>query len=688
MTFLPLPVIRPGTAVISGNSGLAVALAAGFERLGAPRPLGRIKEELTEGADRLGPLLDELSILAKRRLVAIDASMARPAIVVSIDQAEELFNADGATESSIFLELLAGVLVSSNTTRAPRILVIATIRSDRYELLQAEPHLAAVKQDLFNLPPIAPSEFKSVIEGPARRVVEFGGRIAIDPALTEQLITDAQGADALPLLAFTLERLHADYGSEGRLTIAEYEKIGGVQGSIEAAVNHALAEPGRSPAIPPEKKAQLACLRAAFIPWLARIDPETGAPMRRMARLDEIPESSRSMVERLVEARLLVADRRAGVDVIEVAHESLLRRWPALTTWLEADADDLRLVEGVERASSEWARNGRHVAWLDHRAERLAAADRLAARDDFRKRLGEEGTAYLAACRLREDADRKEREEALAREQARLAEMAATQERMAAAQARTAHVQRNTKWALAATAIAVAIGLGFGFWQRQTTNALRASLEEQRLALEGARVNLLAELATTERLGGSLDGALRLAAHGVRLDLSLNRRPIAASPASAALAVAIFQSRWRLILSGHTAELNTAAFSPDGSRIVTAAYDKTARIWNAVTGEEISVLKGHDAEVNCAAFSPDGLRIVTASWDKTARIWDATTGTVIAVLHGHDGQVSCVAFSPDGSLVVTASWDNTARIWEATQGTEIAVLRGHETHREFRRLQP
>ena len=59
------------------------------------------------------------------------------------------------------------------------------------------------------------------------------------------------------------------------------------------------------------------------------------------------------MVERLVEARLLVADRRARVDVIEVAHESLLRRWPALTAWLEADAGDLKLVEGVERAAGE-----------------------------------------------------------------------------------------------------------------------------------------------------------------------------------------------------------------------------------------------------------------------------------------------------------------------------------------------
>jgi hypothetical protein len=130
--------------------------------------------------------------------------------------------------------------------------------------------------------------------------------------LTEKLIGDSRGADALPLLGFTLERLYADYGGGGRLTVAEYDRLGGVEGSIEAAVANALAEPGRLPAIPAEKEAQLAALRATFIPWLARIDPETGAPMRRVARLSEIPDGSRAIVERLVEARLLVAGPTDG----------------------------------------------------------------------------------------------------------------------------------------------------------------------------------------------------------------------------------------------------------------------------------------------------------------------------------------------------------------------------------------
>ena len=134
--------------------------------------------------------------------------------------------------------------------------------------------------------------------------------------------------------------------------------------------------------------------------------------------------------------------------------------------------------------------------------------------------------------------------------------------------------------------------------------------------------------------------------------------------------------------------MNSAAFSPDGSRIVTASADKTARIWDAATAKEIAVLRGHDDAVNSAAFSPDGSRIVTASDDKTARIWDAATAKEIAVLRGHDVDVKSAAFSPDGSRIVTASSDNTARIWDAATAKEIAVLRGHDGCRALRRLQP
>jgi WD40 repeat protein len=75
--------------------------------------------------------------------------------------------------------------------------------------------------------------------------------------------------------------------------------------------------------------------------------------------------------------------------------------------------------------------------------------------------------------------------------------------------------------------------------------------------------------------------------------------------------------------------VRSAFFSPDGTRIVTASGDGTARIWSAATGQEIIALRGHEDRVQSASFSPDGGRIVTASRDRTACLWDATTGQQI-----------------------------------------------------------
>jgi HEAT repeat protein len=114
-----------------------------------------------------------------------------------------------------------------------------------------------------------------------------------------------------------------------------------------------------------------------------------------------------------------------------------------------------------------------------------------------------------------------------------------------------------------------------------------------------------------------------------------------------------------------------ATFSPDGKRVLTASLDNTARIWDAATGQSLTLPLKHDAAVEHATFSPDGKRVVTASADNTARVWDMATGQAISPPLKHDNAVRHATFSPDGKWVVTASVDFTARLWDAATGKEV-----------------
>jgi WD40 repeat protein/serine/threonine protein kinase len=121
----------------------------------------------------------------------------------------------------------------------------------------------------------------------------------------------------------------------------------------------------------------------------------------------------------------------------------------------------------------------------------------------------------------------------------------------------------------------------------------------------------------------------------------------------------------------HEQEVEQAAFSPDGSRVVTASRDHTARVWDAVTGEPIAPPLRHADIVWKAAFSPDGLRVVTASQDGIARVWDAGSGQPVSPALPHRGPVVDASFSPDGRRVIAGDTVGMARVWDAATGEAI-----------------
>ena len=114
--------------------------------------------------------------------------------------------------------------------------------------------------------------------------------------------------------------------------------------------------------------------------------------------MQEIPDGSRGMVQRLIVARLLVADRRADADVVEVASEALLRHWPLLRAWLQEQSAALLLLDTVRYATRDWLANECDPDWLVHQGKRLKDVVAQIDKSDFKKYLSSDERDYIAAC--------------------------------------------------------------------------------------------------------------------------------------------------------------------------------------------------------------------------------------------------------------------------------------------------
>ena len=93
-------------------------------------------------------------------------------------------------------------------------------------------------------------------------------------------------------------------------------------------------------------------------------------------------------------------------------------------------------------------------------------------------------------------------------------------------------------------------------------------------------------------------------------------------------------------------------------------------MWDADSGALLLTLRGHTDWVAAVAFSPDGSRIATASYDRVAKVWDATFGQELFMLCGHIDWVTGIAFNADGDRIATASHDGTAKVWDSTPDME------------------
>jgi WD40 repeat protein/mono/diheme cytochrome c family protein len=127
---------------------------------------------------------------------------------------------------------------------------------------------------------------------------------------------------------------------------------------------------------------------------------------------------------------------------------------------------------------------------------------------------------------------------------------------------------------------------------------------------------------------------------------------------------------------GEAKYINAVAVSSDGSRCLVCA-EKNVYILDAKTGKILKTLTGHADSAVCAAFSPDGTQVVSGGDDRTVRLWDAATGDLLKTYTGHEGWVKSVAFAPDGRRLLSGATDATLRLWDPEAGAEPRVFRKH-----------
>ena len=468
---LPLPIVRPERAAMSGADGFVAALAHAAENAGCETSAAQIREALAGGADGLRPLLRDLAA----RAATAAASSTPPTLVFTIDRTEELFRAEGSLEGQSLLELLRDLAITDD----PAVIVIFAMTSDSYDALAEAKALEGLRQRVFPLAPMPSDGYRAAIERPAEQVAQRGRQIGdrprpnVSPAQRPGKMRQRGFAPAGLRIGAALSR---QFGATKRIARADYEALGGTRPArLKPRSGASFEAADKDARIPKQQEARLALMRRGLVPWLAGVDPATRTARRRIAEAAQIPQDARPLIDLLVVQRLLThkLNHATGEATFELAHEALLRRWATLKDWLDEDFGWLARLEGVKRASREWEVHSRSRAYATHAGALLEEAERLYARPDFTARLDATDRAYLAACIEKAK---------LAREEER-AQGRAREEQLREKSERLIKRARNARWEAWISSVGLAAALAIaalGGWEWLTATQAKKEAQAQR----------------------------------------------------------------------------------------------------------------------------------------------------------------------------------------------------------------
>jgi Tol biopolymer transport system component len=135
-----------------------------------------------------------------------------------------------------------------------------------------------------------------------------------------------------------------------------------------------------------------------------------------------------------------------------------------------------------------------------------------------------------------------------------------------------------------------------------------------------------------------------------------------------------------LTINGHTDEVDSLSWSPDGKRLATESFDGAGKVWDVMGGRAMRAGRGSPDLViqgRRVCWSPDGARLATVSENGVAKVWDARDGRPLLNLKGHRSAVSAISWSPDSQRLATASADGNAILWDVARERVLVTLQGH-----------
>jgi WD40 repeat protein len=646
----------------SGKSSLVAAgvlprLARGAAGLGPF--LVRSMRPGEHPAARLCELLEMSDQEATTPASAVSALLVHRAlgssVLIVIDQLEELFTQASAGERDPFLSALGALRAE------PRCVVVFTLRADFFGAFMESP-LWTDRQGRISRIEVGPLRGEALREAIVRPAHDFG--VHIEPELMAQLLADAGSEPGvLPLLQETLVQLW-DRRQSQSLTLADYHVLGdGDRSGLAVALSRRADATVRVLTPTQEIIARRILLRLVSF-GEGRSDTRRQQPRSKLRAAGDAAAEFEHVLQRLIADRLLATDddEDGGDRRVDLAHEVMIGTWPTLAGWIQTHRADEQRRRQLEAAAARWDSRGRGASGLLDPIE-CAEAEAWQQTESARE-LGQSAdvAALVAASRAAHVRQRSWRRRLVWSAFAALAVFAAVVATLAVIAHHRASEAEDS---------------------RERAEDSRKRAEDNRKRAEDSRKRAEDSDRENQRL---LVGAYKETGR----QLVLDEHPQEAMPylmaarqkgeeeESLRMLIATVTRYLPLALLQHPDKVWSATFSLDGSRVVTASADKTARVWDTATGKLLGAPLQHQDEVVSAAFSPDGSRVVTASVDKTARIWDAATGKPLGAPLQHKNTVMSAAFSPDGSRVVTASADKTARVWDTVTGKSLGAPLQHQ----------